>query len=94
MTERCQVKAPEVAEVAQRISWARICDACMHRHGISCTRGMQAVLILAHKGFESRGSLLHHLQMLQTDSLDLEEVRSECSSRSLLNFKKLTKLNF
>jgi len=37
---------------------------------------MQAVQILAHKGIESRGSLLHHLQMLRTDSLDLEEVRS------------------
>jgi len=33
MTERCQVKAPEVAGVAQRISWARIWDACMHRLG-------------------------------------------------------------
>ena len=79
-------KGPVVAEVAQRFSWARIWDACKEL-GIGCTRGMQAVLILARKGIESRGSLLHHLQMLQTDSLDLEKVRSECSSRHfLLNF--------
>ena len=29
MKERCQVKAPLVAEVAQRISWTRVWDACM-----------------------------------------------------------------
>jgi len=46
MTETCQVKAPLVEEVAQRISWVRIWDACIDL-GIGCTRGMQAVLILA-----------------------------------------------
>ena len=40
MLERCQAKAPLVAEVAQRVSWAKVWDASMDL-GINCMRGMQ-----------------------------------------------------
>ena len=48
MVERC--KAPLVAEVAQRVSWAKVWDASMD-FGIGCSRGMQALVrVMCHHG--------------------------------------------
>ena len=53
MVEKCKAKAPLVAEVAQRLSWSKVWDACMDL-GIGCTRGMQALVrVMCHHG---RGS--------------------------------------
>ena len=46
MVERCKAKAPLVAVVAQRVSWAKVWDASIDFR-IGCTRGMQA---LCHHG--------------------------------------------
>ena len=46
MMERCKAKAPLVAEVAQRVSWAKVWDASMD-FGFGCSRGMQVLVCVS-----------------------------------------------
>ena len=104
MVERCQAKAPLVAEVACRTSWAKVCqDACMD-WGISCTRGLQAVVRVMGQGYNpcplggddcpavSPDSLLHHLLTQHADSLGLSDEGEVIASITELQLQKFTRL--
>ncbi len=109
MVESCiKVKAPLVAEVAQRVSWSKVWDACMDL-GIGCTRGIQ-VRVMCHHGRGSRpcplcdcssvsqDSLLGHLLMQRRESLGLaqacsvEDVVSSVAALQLMKFIRFKSL--
>ena len=83
IVESCKAKALLVAEVAQRVSWSKVWDACMDL-GIGCTRGIQALVrVMCHHGRGSRpcplcdcssvsqDSLLGHLLVQHRESLNI-----------------------
>ena len=69
MVERCEAKAPLVAEVAQWVSWAKVWDASID-FGIGCSRGMQALVrVMCHHGQGSQLCPLCDCPSLYEDSL-------------------------